>query len=192
MATLKPRNACLRKSAVPLPLLWALDNGPSLAQMDCRPAPADVARLIEVSPGFHRVEGALAELDPHHRSAQLAMPGLFADKWAEKPPLMIDQMYGRRLPCNGSSPQNLAGRHLDGQAHDPDDGHAMRFHDASWPNGMPLSLRGSAARPSTRSPMLLRMISSVPPAMRMPAAPNQSRSTRAKPSPNSLAASTPR
>lgn len=61
----------------------------SLAQVDCRPAPADVARLVEIRPGFHRVEGPLAQFDPCHRSVQLSMPGVFAEKLADKPPLLI-------------------------------------------------------------------------------------------------------
>jgi hypothetical protein len=59
------------------------------AQSDCRPAPTGVAQLLEIRPGFHRVRGPLAEFDPCHRSVQLSMPGLFADKLADKPPLMI-------------------------------------------------------------------------------------------------------
>lgn len=59
------------------------------AQSDCRPAGADVARLVEIRPGFHRVEGDLAEFDPCHRSVRLSMPGFFADRLADKPPLMI-------------------------------------------------------------------------------------------------------
>jgi dienelactone hydrolase len=67
-------------------LLWW---GWAAAQTDCRPAPSDVARLVEIRPGFHRVDGPLAEFDPCHRSAQLSLPGMFASKLAEKPPLMI-------------------------------------------------------------------------------------------------------
>lgn len=59
------------------------------AQSDCKSPPPDVARLVEVRAGFHRVEGPLAEFDPCHRSVQLSMPGFFADKLADKPPLMI-------------------------------------------------------------------------------------------------------
>ena len=58
-------------------------------QSDCRPAPVGVAQLVEIRSGFHRVQGPLAEFDPCHRSVQLSMPGFFADKLAEKPPLMI-------------------------------------------------------------------------------------------------------
>lgn len=59
------------------------------ARNDCRPAPPGVAQLVEIRSGFHRVQGPLAEFDPCHRSVQLSMPGFFADKIADKPPLMI-------------------------------------------------------------------------------------------------------
>ena len=67
--------------------LWAA--APAWAQRDCRPAPADVARLVELRPGFHTVAGPLAEFDPCHRSVQLSLPGFFADKLADKPPVMV-------------------------------------------------------------------------------------------------------
>src|SRR5205085_7188760 len=41
---------------------------------------------------------------------------------------------------------------------------ASRSLDFSSENGIPLSSRGSGGRPSTRSPIVLRRISSVPPA----------------------------
>jgi hypothetical protein len=63
------------------------------AQSDCRPAPSGVAQLLELRPGFHRVQGPLAEFDPCHRSVQLSLPGFFADKLADKPPLMIGQLW---------------------------------------------------------------------------------------------------
>ena len=56
---------------------------------DCRPAPADVARLIEIRSGFHYVDGALAEFDPCHSSVRLSMPSFWAKKLGDKPPLMI-------------------------------------------------------------------------------------------------------
>lgn len=59
------------------------------SRTDCRPAPPDAARLVEIRPGFHRVVGPLAEFDPCHRSVQLSMPGWLADRLADKPPLMI-------------------------------------------------------------------------------------------------------
>jgi dienelactone hydrolase len=63
--------------------------GASMAQNDCRPSRPDVARLIEIRPGFHRVDGPLAEFNPCHRSVQLSLPGLFADRLGDRPPLMI-------------------------------------------------------------------------------------------------------
>lgn len=77
------------------------------AQTDCRPPPPDVARLVELRPGFHRVSGPLAEFDPCHRSVQLSLPGLFADKLAEKPPLMIIA-HGGNGP--GSAEQEMVRR----------------------------------------------------------------------------------
>jgi dienelactone hydrolase len=69
-------------------VLLALASGAS-AQTDCRPAAPDAARLQEIRPGFHRVEGDLAEFDPCHRSVHLSMPGFFADRLSDPPPLMI-------------------------------------------------------------------------------------------------------
>lgn len=60
-----------------------------LAQADCRPAPPDVARLVEVRAGFHRVEGPLADFDPCHPSVDLSMPGFLSDRLPGKPPLLI-------------------------------------------------------------------------------------------------------
>lgn len=93
-------------------LAIALACTASYAQSDCRPAPADVARLVEIRPGFHRVEGPLADFNPCHRSVQFSMPGFFADKLADKPPLMIiahggggpggaEQEMVRRMNSNG-------------------------------------------------------------------------------------------
>ena len=59
------------------------------AESDCLPAPPGVAQLVELRPGFHRVDGPLADFNPCHRSVQFSMPGFFADKLAEKPPLII-------------------------------------------------------------------------------------------------------
>lgn len=59
------------------------------ASADCRPAPPDVARLVEIRPGFHRVNGPLADFDPCHSSVSLSLPGFFSDKLADKPPLML-------------------------------------------------------------------------------------------------------
>lgn len=86
--------------------LWMAMAG-AHAQSDCRPPPPDVARLAELRPGFHRVEGPLAEFDPCHRSVQLSMPGFLADKLGEKPPLMIIA-HGGNGP--GSAEQEMARR----------------------------------------------------------------------------------
>ena len=67
--------------------LWAPE--PVWAQRDCRPPPADVARLVELRPGFPTVAGPLAEFDPCHRSVQLSLPGFFADKLADKPGINV-------------------------------------------------------------------------------------------------------
>jgi dienelactone hydrolase len=79
----------------------------SWSQADCKPPAPDVARLLEVRPGFHRVAGPLAEFDPCHRSVQLSMPGFFADKLGEKPPLMIIA-HGGNGP--GSAEQEMVRR----------------------------------------------------------------------------------
>lgn len=61
----------------------------SMAGEVCGPPSPDVARLVEIRPGFHSVEGPLAEFDPCHRSVQLSMPGPRADRLGDKPPLMV-------------------------------------------------------------------------------------------------------
>jgi dienelactone hydrolase len=61
----------------------------SWARQDCVKNPPNVANLVEIRPGFHRVTGPLAEFNPCHSSVELSMPGFFADKLADKPPLMI-------------------------------------------------------------------------------------------------------
>ena len=55
----------------------------------CNQAKLDSVRLVEIRPGFHRVEGELASFDPCHDSVQLAMPVFFARKLGVKPPLML-------------------------------------------------------------------------------------------------------
>lgn len=77
------------------------------AQAECRPPPPEVARLVEIRPGFHRVAGPLAEFDPCHHSVQLSMPGFFADKLADNPPLMIIA-HGGNGP--GLAEQEMVGR----------------------------------------------------------------------------------
>jgi len=87
--------------------LCLMGAAPVWAQADCRPAPPDVARLVELRPGFHRVDGPLAEFDPCHRSVQLSMPGFFADKLGAKPPVMIIA-HGGNGP--GSAEQEMVRR----------------------------------------------------------------------------------
>ncbi len=84
-----PLNRWIR--AVVAALSWGLLSLSAQAQSesDCRPPPPDVARLVEIRPGFHRVAGPLAPFDPCHRSVQLSMPRFFAGKLGDKPPLMI-------------------------------------------------------------------------------------------------------
>jgi dienelactone hydrolase len=56
---------------------------------ECRPVAPDVARLVEIRSGYYYVDGGLAEFDPCHASVKLSMPSFWADKLADKPPLMI-------------------------------------------------------------------------------------------------------
>lgn len=70
-------------------LFVMLSTRHALAQNDCLPAAPNVARLVEIRPGYHKVDGPLAEFDPCHRSVQFSLPGFFSDKLAEIPPLMI-------------------------------------------------------------------------------------------------------
>ncbi len=95
----------LRSCVATVLMLLAVSN--AFAQPDCRPPLPEVARLVEIRPGFHRVVGPLAEYDPCHRSVQLSMPGFFADKLGEKPPLMIIA-HGGNGP--GSAEQEMVRR----------------------------------------------------------------------------------
>jgi dienelactone hydrolase len=56
---------------------------------DCRPYQKGLHQLVEVRPGFHTVTGELADFDPCHPKVSLALPGVFADKLAELPPVFI-------------------------------------------------------------------------------------------------------
>jgi dienelactone hydrolase len=70
--------------------LLALANlGSAQAQTSCVPAPPDVAKLVAIRPGYHKVVGPLARFDPCHASVSLSMPSFFASRLGEKPPLMI-------------------------------------------------------------------------------------------------------
>jgi dienelactone hydrolase len=61
----------------------------AMAREDCNPPPKDVAQLVEIRPGFHKVTGPLAHFDPCHASVHFSMPGIFSRKLGELPPLMI-------------------------------------------------------------------------------------------------------
>lgn len=67
----------------------AFSGSANAADKKCNPPPTDVARLVEIRPSYHRVDGNLAEFDPCHSSVHLSMPRFFAKKLGEKPPLMI-------------------------------------------------------------------------------------------------------
>ena len=58
---------------------------------DCRPAPKDVAELVQIRSNYHTVRGPLAEFDPCHKSVEFSLPGggLFGKKVEGKPPLVI-------------------------------------------------------------------------------------------------------
>jgi dienelactone hydrolase len=64
-------------------------NKDAMARDDCNPPPNDVAKLVEIRPGFNKVTGPLAQFDPCHLSVNFSMPGFFASKLGELPPLMI-------------------------------------------------------------------------------------------------------
>ena len=72
-----------------LALLGGLWLGTAWAQTDCRPAPPEVAKLVEIRQGYHRVEGPLAEFDPCHRSVQWSLPSASAERLGQRPPLMV-------------------------------------------------------------------------------------------------------
>lgn len=88
-------------------IIFTLVSSATNAQGNCRPAPPGVAQLIEIRSGFHRIDGPLADFNPCHRSVQFSMPGFFADKLAEKPPLMII-VHGGGGP--GGAEQEMARR----------------------------------------------------------------------------------
>ncbi len=82
-------NHCSVRFALSFFLLWTGWTGQAMARDDCNRSPSEVARLVEIRPGYHRVSGPLAEFDPCHASFRYAMPDFFASKLGEKPPLMI-------------------------------------------------------------------------------------------------------
>ena len=66
-------------------LVGVLICGAVIAQADCRPSGPEVAQLVEIRPGFHRVTGPLAEFDPCHRSVQLSLPTFLLTNLAINP-----------------------------------------------------------------------------------------------------------
>ncbi len=72
-----------------LPISFPLASSALAQNKACNPAPPEVAKLIEIRPSYHIVQGPLAEFDPCHSSVDLSMPSFFADKLGTKPPLML-------------------------------------------------------------------------------------------------------
>jgi len=70
-------------------ILLLITSNTLLAKTECVPKQPDAAKLVEIRKGFHKVTGPLADFDPCHWTVDLSMPGFFADKISEKPPLMI-------------------------------------------------------------------------------------------------------
>lgn len=91
-----------------LTFCWGLTGLGCAAQStsDCKPAPENVAELVQIRPRFHTVKGPLAEFDPCHRSSKLTVP----KRWTGsplpvKPPLVIIAHGGGGL---GMLENNLA------------------------------------------------------------------------------------
>jgi poly(3-hydroxybutyrate) depolymerase len=73
---------------------------------DCKPAPENVAELVQIRPRFHTVKGPLAEFDPCHKSSLLTVPTRWnGSPLAIKPPLVIIAHGGGGL---GMLERNLA------------------------------------------------------------------------------------
>ncbi len=73
---------------------------------DCRPAPKDVAQLVQIRPNYYTVQGSLAEFDPCHKSVEFRRPGGFlVPKREAKPPLLIIVHGGGGL---GLAEKNIA------------------------------------------------------------------------------------
>jgi dienelactone hydrolase len=82
-------NSTLMTKALSLLSLFFVMTMDAIAQDDCNPPPRDVAKLVEIRSGFHKVRGPLAQFDPCHSSVNFSMPGIFSSKLGEPPPLMI-------------------------------------------------------------------------------------------------------
>jgi hypothetical protein len=73
---------------------------------DCKPAPENVAELVQIRARFHTVQGPLAEFDPCHKLSQLTVPTRWnGSPLAIKPPLLIIAHGGGGL---GMLERNLA------------------------------------------------------------------------------------
>lgn len=73
---------------------------------DCKPAPENVAELVQIRPRFHTVKGPLAEFDPCHKSSRLSVPTRWnGSPLPSKPPLVIIAHGGGGL---GMLENNLA------------------------------------------------------------------------------------
>ncbi|PIT72197.1 hypothetical protein [Limnohabitans sp. G3-2] len=73
---------------------------------DCKPAPENVAELVQIRPRFHTVRGPLAEFDPCHKASKLSVPTRWnGSPLPSKPPLVIIAHGGGGL---GMLENNLA------------------------------------------------------------------------------------
>lgn len=73
---------------------------------DCKPAPENVAELVQIRPRFHTVKGPLAEFDPCHKASRLSVPSRWnGSPLPSKPPLVIIAHGGGGL---GMLENNLA------------------------------------------------------------------------------------
>ena len=73
---------------------------------DCKPAPENVAELVQIRPRFHTVKGPLAEFDPCHKASRLSVPTRWnGSPLPSKPPLVIIAHGGGGL---GMLENNLA------------------------------------------------------------------------------------
>ena len=82
-------NDMLSVKALSLLSIFSVMTVAAIAREDCNPPPIDVAKLVEIRSGFHKVTGALAQFDPCHSSVNFSMPSIFSSKLGERPPLMI-------------------------------------------------------------------------------------------------------
>lgn len=87
--------------------LWAISlSCAGQTPSDCKPAPDNVAELVQIRPRFHTVRGPLAEFDPCHKSSQLKVPSRWNGRpLPTKPPLVIIVHGGGGL---GMLERNLA------------------------------------------------------------------------------------